>query len=115
MNRSYPLYEELKRRAEANADKNIDIWLLSTTITNIAYNSTPEDTKAHYDEIQALIMKFTEEKDGTVIVLSHGAKTITGGKDGKGILNYTLNLEPKLQRILAEYIEDPDLTNKPNF
>lgn len=105
----YPLYDELVRRADARTEKNIDIKRICTTINNIALTHSPEDTAEHYREIGALILHHELLANNNVLLspVPYDGKLMVGGK---GILHYIMNLPPNLQQILAQYVEDPDVS-----
>lgn len=102
----YPLYDYLAKKAEANRDKIIDLSLLCATINNMCYDEGCPDYLDHYREIGVLIFHH-DLINNKGVMLSHvpyEGKTISGGK---GIMFNSANLQPKLQHILAHYIEDP--------
>src|SRR5258708_29062420 len=56
MDRSYPLYDELFNTVNQRIQRNIDIQQVCSTITNLSASLSPEDARAHYREIAALIV-----------------------------------------------------------
>lgn len=108
MAQPYPLYDELSKRVAARSEKTIDIKRICTTINNIAQTHTPEEAAEHYREIGALVIHHEILTNGTLFSsIPYDGRLMVGGK---GILYYIMNLPPNLQQILAQYIEDPNIT-----
>lgn len=107
----YPLYDELHRRVEARTEKGIDIKRICTTISNIATTHTPEETAEHYREIAALILHHELIANNGVLLsaVPYEGRVMVGGK---GVLHNIMNLPPLLQQILAQYVEDPNVTRE---
>jgi hypothetical protein len=108
--RPYPLYDELVRRVDARTEKNIDIRRICTTINNIALSHAPNETSEHYREIGALILHHELLANNGVLLspAPYDARLMAGGK---GLLHYIMNFPPNLQQILAQYLEDPNISN----
>lgn len=109
MAQPYPLYDELVRRVEARSEKTIDIRRVCTTINNIAQTHTPKDMAEHYTEIGALILHHELLANNGVLLspVPYDGRVMVGGK---GILNFIMNLPPNLQQIIAQYVEDPNVS-----
>ncbi len=105
----YPLYDELVRRVEARTEKGIDIKRVCTTINNIAMTHNPEEMAEHYREIGALILHHELLANHGVLLspIPFDGRVMAGGK---GVLHYIMNLPPNLQKIIAQYVEDPDVS-----
>ena len=105
----YPLYDELLRRVDARLEKGIDIKRVCTTINNIANTHTAEETLDHYREIAALILHHELLANNGILLSSvpYDGRVMVGGK---GILYYIMNLPPLLQQVVAQYVEDPNVT-----
>jgi len=108
--RPYPLYDELLKRVHARAEKTIDIKRICTTINNISLTHSQEDASEHYREIGALILHHELLSNNGVLLspVPYDGRLMAGGK---GVLNYIMNLSPILQQIIAQYIEDPNVSN----
>lgn len=103
----YPLYDELERRSKLQTEQAIDIKRLCNTINSIAQTHTPQDTADHYSEIMALILHYVFKHTGAIpLSIPYDARIMVGGK---GILYTLTNMPGDLQRILAQYIEDPNI------
>ena len=109
MAQSYPLYDELVKRVEARTEKTIDIKRICTTINNISLTHTPSETTEHYREIGALILHHEYLSNNGVLLspIPFDGKVMVGGK---GVLHFIMNLPPNLQQIIAQYVEDPDVS-----
>jgi hypothetical protein len=108
MSQPYPLYDELAKRVAARSEKTIDIKRICTTINNIAQTHTPEEMSEHYREIGALILHHDIITNGSLLsLIPYDGRIMVGGK---GILHYIMNLPPNLQQIIAQYIEDPNVS-----
>lgn len=105
----YPLYDELLRRVEARTEKGIDIKRICTTINNIATTHSPGETIEHYREIGSLILHHELLANNGVLLspVPYEGRVMVGGK---GILHSIMNLPPLLQQIIAQYIEDPNVS-----
>lgn len=110
----YPLYDELVRRVEARTEKAIDIKRVCTTINNIATTHTAEEMAEHYREIGALILHHELLANNGVLLspIPFDGRVMAGGK---GVLHYIMNLPPNLQQIIAQYVEDPDVSKSSNI
>lgn len=108
---SYPLYQELLRRAQERKEKCIDIKRVCNTITNIATTHTLEEMMDHYEEIEALAIHHELSTNNGILFSSipYDGKLMIGGK---GILHYIMNFPPVLQQIIAQYIEDPNVSSQ---
>lgn len=102
----YPLYDYLANKAEVNRDKIIDLTSLCATITQMSYDGTCPDYMKHYEEIAALIIHhdLISNRGVSLSHLPYEGKTMS---NGKGIMHNFANFPPKLQRIIAYYVEDP--------
>lgn len=105
MSKHYPLYDELTRRSESA----LDIKCICTTINNIAHTHTPEDVSEHYREIGALILHHDLIHNNGVLLspVPYDGRIRVGGK---GVLHYIMNLPPNLQQIIAQYIENYNIS-----
>jgi len=109
MAKPYPLYDELSRRVEARTEKAIDIKCVAATINNISQNLSFEDAQIHYREIAALILHHDLLANNGILLspIPFDGKVLNGGK---GIIHYIMNLPPNLQQIIAQYIENPNVS-----
>jgi len=108
MARSYPLYDELSKRVAARTEKSIDLKRICTTINNIAQTHTPEEAAEHYREIGALILHHDMITNGSLLSpVAYDGKLMVSGR---GVLYNIMNLPPQLQQIIAQYIEDPNVS-----
>jgi hypothetical protein len=101
----YPLYDELVRLVEERQDHAcIDIKRVCQTCNNIALLEY-DDMMNHYSEIEAIILHYDLINNNGVLL----SKTPFEGRvltmDGRGIINNITNMPPKLQQIIAQYIE----------
>jgi hypothetical protein len=103
MSVSYPLYDNLVKKADERADKQIDIRRLAATINNIARTMTQSDSNEHYEELHAIILHYEMLNNGGML-LSPTPFDPKVMECGKGILYYVMNLPPQLQQILTQYI-----------
>lgn len=105
----YPLYDRLVQQVESRALKTIDITRVCTTINNIAQTLPPNEAAAHYKEIGGLILHHELLANNGVLssLIPFDGKVMAGGK---GVLHYITNLPPNLQQIIAQYVENPDVS-----
>lgn len=106
MAREYPLYDKLVEVVDSRAQNSVDINRLSLTINNISINNTREEALEHYSEIAALIYHhgLIEGRASP-----YDSKVMIGGK---GVLHHTKTLPHKLQQIIGQYIETPNLLDE---
>lgn len=101
----YPLYDELAKRVDDRSDNSgIDLKRVCTTINCIAQLTPAESAYNHYSEIGAIILHYDLLENNGVLLSSvpYEGRVVMGGK---GIIYYIANMPPKLQQIIAQYIE----------
>jgi hypothetical protein len=105
----HPLYDRLLEQVQSRPLKTIDITRVCTTINNIAQTLPPNEAAAHYKEIGGLILHHQLLANNGVMVslIPFDGKVMAGGK---GVLHYIMNLPPTLQQIIAQYVENPDVS-----
>ena len=111
----YPLYDELVKRVILRAEKTIDIKRICTTINNIDQTHSSKERDEHFREIGALILHHELLSNNGVLLspVPYDGRVMAGSNGsngGKGVLYYIMNLPPNLQQIIAQYVEDPDLS-----
>lgn len=99
------LYDYLEKKAEENSGMDIDIKLICSTINNIADYLPDEEAKKHYEVIGILALHYEHIKSGNLVLsgVPKGGKVIHGGK---GILCSLPEFDVKLQRIIAQYLDE---------
>ena len=98
----YPLYDELQRQVnEKEKETSMDISYVSSTINAI---STNYDFVEHYEEIEALILKYELSTNSNVLLTMtpFSGKVLPGNK---GVLTTLSNLPAPLLKIIVQYIE----------
>lgn len=98
---SFPLYDQLKEKAEQTSGVGLDVSKICTTITNIGRTLSPEEAEKHYRTIGALIIHHNFLQNREALVTPYEGKIMVGGK---GILYQFDNLPLPLQQIIGQYV-----------
>ncbi len=104
--KEYELYNHLYQRAIKRNNQSIDITNLCNTIKDISRNQSLDDMNLHYREIAAIILHHYIASQETDLPM-YNVNVMTGKK---GLLYNMTNFPEILQRILAEYVENPNIT-----
>lgn len=109
MTQQYPLYDNLLKRITGRKEEHsVDIKRMCATINDISLHSSGDDTLIHYEEIYLLILHYEilVNKGMLFSDVAYNGSVMIGGK---GILYSTNELPPLLQKIIAEYLEEPNI------
>ena len=104
MSQKHAEYDLLLKQVNERKDGDIiDISVISTTINNMSITLSKQDSLEHNRLIGSLIVHHNNIKNNTYVANPFGGTIMA---KGVGLINIMTNLDPILQQIIGQYIEN---------